>query len=70
MGCLGGQKVHSACRNMVVERRSGDKVSEKKLKFKAWCQAKNTTEEKAFLKEYVKAKRIEKREVAQAHQAE
>ena len=46
----------------------GDKVNAKKLKFKAWCQAKGTNEENAFLKEYVTAKEVTKRAVAQAQQ--
>ena len=50
----------------------GNKVNVKKLKFKAWCQAKGTTEEnlRQFFKEYVKAKKITKKAVAQAQQAE
>ena len=40
------------------------------MKFKAWCQAKGTTEENAFPKEYVTAKRVAKRAVAQAQQTE
>ena len=46
------------------------KVNEKKLKFKAWCQAKGTAAEKAVLKEYVAAKKIAKKAVAQAQQWE
>ena len=46
----------------------GKKVGEKKFKFKAWCQAKGTAEEKALLKGYVAAKKIAKKAVAQAQQ--
>mgnify|MGYP007071599789 CR=1 FL=1 len=48
----------------------GKKVGEKKLKFKAWCQAKGTAEEQALLEEYVAAKKIAKKAVAQAQQEE
>ena len=57
----------TACSNMVVERRSG---GQGKLEFEAWCQAKSTNEEDAFLKEYLTATKVAKRAVAQAQQAE
>ena len=43
---------------------------EKKSKFKAWSRAKGTAAEKAVLKEYVAAKKIAKKAVAQAQQWE
>ena len=45
-------------------------MNEKKSKFKAWCRAKGTAAEKAVLKEYVAAKKIAKKAVAQAQQWE
>ena len=44
-------------------------MNERKLKFKAWCQAKVTTKKKAFMIKWVKA-RIARKAVAQAQQAE
>ena len=41
---------------------------EKKLKFKGWGQAKGTAAEEGVLKEYIAAKKIAKKAVAQAHQ--
>ena len=40
----------------------------KKSKFKAWSRAKGTAAEKAVLKDYVAAKKIAKKAVAQAQQ--
>ena len=40
------------------------------MKFKAWYRAKGTAAEKAVLKEYVAAKKIAKKAVAQAQQWE
>ena len=44
------------------------KVNEKKSKFKAWCRAKGTAAEKVVLREYVAAKKIAKKAVAQGQQ--
>ena len=48
----------------------GKKVGEKKLKFKAWCQAKGTADEKVLLEEYMAAKKIEKNAFARDQQEE
>lgn len=48
----------------------GKKVSGKKLKFKVWRQAKGTTDEKTALMEYVMAKKIAKKVIAQAQPQE
>ena len=45
-------------------------MNEKKLKFKVWCRAKGTAAKKTVLKEYVAAKKIVKKAVAQAQQWE